>query len=204
MSDTQHTPVDLDLQKDTGLRVKWSDGTASYYPIAYLRRLSPSAGIVAGWHAASWFRYPVRPRARVREFLRTTDTGVRHRCAARPSRTTPSVGGGPPRSTDPSKACAPVPGWRRRDGPRQRAHSRGHQRPRTTAHARKRHGFRFLELPVYLNNYQPTLVFLETFKNSFCSCQTWTPVLNCFSLRVTTRYCRVLPPTLLVLSLISP
>ena len=37
------TPIDLDLKKDAGLTVRWSDGETSYYPIAYLRRLSPSA-----------------------------------------------------------------------------------------------------------------------------------------------------------------
>ncbi len=36
-------PVRLDLQKDRGLTVEWSDGAESYYPIAYLRRMSPSA-----------------------------------------------------------------------------------------------------------------------------------------------------------------
>ncbi len=36
-------PVKLDLKKDRGLTVEWSDGTASYYSIAYLRRMSPSA-----------------------------------------------------------------------------------------------------------------------------------------------------------------
>ena len=43
MGETTHTPLDLDLQKDAGLRVRWDDGVESYYPIAYLRRLSPSA-----------------------------------------------------------------------------------------------------------------------------------------------------------------
>ena len=37
------TPVELDLQKDEGLAIVWSDGVRSYYPIAHLRRLSPSA-----------------------------------------------------------------------------------------------------------------------------------------------------------------
>ena len=37
------TPIDLDLKKDEGLTIRWSDGVSSYYPIAYLRRLSPSA-----------------------------------------------------------------------------------------------------------------------------------------------------------------
>lgn len=37
------TPAQLDLQKDAGLTVVWSDGVRSYYPIGHLRRLSPSA-----------------------------------------------------------------------------------------------------------------------------------------------------------------
>lgn len=36
-------PARLDLKKDRGLTIEWSDGTASYYSIAYLRRMSPSA-----------------------------------------------------------------------------------------------------------------------------------------------------------------
>lgn len=37
------TPAKLDLKKDRGLTVEWSDGTTSYYSIAYLRKMSPSA-----------------------------------------------------------------------------------------------------------------------------------------------------------------
>src|SRR5437016_354959 len=37
------SPRNLDLKKDSGLTVEWSDGTRSFYPIAYLRRMSPSA-----------------------------------------------------------------------------------------------------------------------------------------------------------------
>jgi DUF971 family protein len=37
------TPLHLDLKKDRGLTVQWPDGTTSHYPIAYLRRMSPSA-----------------------------------------------------------------------------------------------------------------------------------------------------------------
>jgi len=37
------TPTHLDLKKDTGLAITWSDGRASFYPIGYLRRMSPSA-----------------------------------------------------------------------------------------------------------------------------------------------------------------
>ena len=36
-------PVHLDLKKDSGLTVHWADGTTSHYPVAYLRRMSPSA-----------------------------------------------------------------------------------------------------------------------------------------------------------------
>lgn len=38
-----HRPVELDLKKDRGLTVRWDDGTGSFYSIAQLRRLSPSA-----------------------------------------------------------------------------------------------------------------------------------------------------------------
>ncbi|MGH7241829.1 MAG: gamma-butyrobetaine hydroxylase-like domain-containing protein [Phycisphaerales bacterium] len=37
------SPTDIDLKKDKGLTIRWADGTTSYYPIAYLRRMSPSA-----------------------------------------------------------------------------------------------------------------------------------------------------------------
>ncbi len=40
---TGQTPAHLDLAKDRGLTVTWSDGTSSFYPIGYLRRMSPSA-----------------------------------------------------------------------------------------------------------------------------------------------------------------
>jgi DUF971 family protein len=36
-------PAKLDLKKDKGLAVEWADGTSSYYSIAYLRKMSPSA-----------------------------------------------------------------------------------------------------------------------------------------------------------------
>jgi len=36
-------PVHLDLKKDHGLTVQWRDGTSSFYAIAYLRKMSPSA-----------------------------------------------------------------------------------------------------------------------------------------------------------------
>lgn len=36
-------PLHLDLEKDRGLTVRWSDGRQSFYPIAYLRKMSPSA-----------------------------------------------------------------------------------------------------------------------------------------------------------------
>lgn len=36
-------PRHLDLAKDSGLTVEWADGTRSFYPVPYLRRMSPSA-----------------------------------------------------------------------------------------------------------------------------------------------------------------
>ncbi len=38
-----NTPTHLDLKKDRGLTIRWADGGGSYYSIAYLRRMSPSA-----------------------------------------------------------------------------------------------------------------------------------------------------------------
>jgi DUF971 family protein len=37
------TPTHLDLKKDRGLTVQWADGNTSYFSIALLRRMSPSA-----------------------------------------------------------------------------------------------------------------------------------------------------------------
>ena len=36
-------PLHLDLEKDRGLTVQWADGRTSFYPVNYLRRMSPSA-----------------------------------------------------------------------------------------------------------------------------------------------------------------
>jgi DUF971 family protein len=36
-------PRQLDLKKDQGLTVEWADGSRTFYPVAYLRRMSPSA-----------------------------------------------------------------------------------------------------------------------------------------------------------------
>lgn len=36
-------PTHLDLKKDRGLTIAWGDGGTSYFSIAYLRRMSPSA-----------------------------------------------------------------------------------------------------------------------------------------------------------------
>lgn len=38
-----HTPMNLDLKKDQALTITWDDGLISVYPIAHLRRMSPSA-----------------------------------------------------------------------------------------------------------------------------------------------------------------
>jgi DUF971 family protein len=39
------SPAALDLKKDRGLTIQWGDGATSYYSIAYLRRMSPSADV---------------------------------------------------------------------------------------------------------------------------------------------------------------
>lgn len=36
-------PKRLDVRKDEGLSVEWGEGGASFYPVGYLRRMSPSA-----------------------------------------------------------------------------------------------------------------------------------------------------------------
>lgn len=36
-------PTHLDLDRNNGLTISWPDGTESFYPVAYLRRMSPSA-----------------------------------------------------------------------------------------------------------------------------------------------------------------
>lgn len=38
-----YSPAHLDLKKDSALTITWNDGRESVYPIAHLRRLSPSA-----------------------------------------------------------------------------------------------------------------------------------------------------------------
>ncbi len=38
-------PTKLDLKKDRGLTIEWDDGSTSYFSIAYLRRMSPSADV---------------------------------------------------------------------------------------------------------------------------------------------------------------
>ena len=36
-------PLHLDLQRDSGLSIRWNDGRESFYPLVLLRRMSPSA-----------------------------------------------------------------------------------------------------------------------------------------------------------------
>lgn len=36
-------PEHLDIDRSSGLRVSWPDGTTTFYPVGYLRRMSPSA-----------------------------------------------------------------------------------------------------------------------------------------------------------------
>jgi DUF971 family protein len=43
MAEHANTPVHIDLKKSESLTIGWADGTTSIYPIAYLRKMSPSA-----------------------------------------------------------------------------------------------------------------------------------------------------------------
>ncbi len=36
-------PVNLDLDRQRGLTVEWPDGSTQFFPVAFLRRMSPSA-----------------------------------------------------------------------------------------------------------------------------------------------------------------
>lgn len=38
-----NTPLHLDLDKERGLTIRWADGATSYYSLALLRKMSPSA-----------------------------------------------------------------------------------------------------------------------------------------------------------------
>ena len=40
---SSNRPAHLDLKKDKGLAVRWGDGSLSFFPIQYLRAMSPSA-----------------------------------------------------------------------------------------------------------------------------------------------------------------
>lgn len=39
-------PLHLDLKRSEALTIHWSDGRVSVYPVAYLRRMSPSADAI--------------------------------------------------------------------------------------------------------------------------------------------------------------
>lgn len=39
-------PEHIDLKRDEALTVRWSDGRVSVYPVAFLRRMSPSADAI--------------------------------------------------------------------------------------------------------------------------------------------------------------
>lgn len=36
-------PVNIDLERERGLTVEWADGSTCFFPVAFLRRKSPSA-----------------------------------------------------------------------------------------------------------------------------------------------------------------
>lgn len=36
-------PEHIDVRRDEGVTIRWADGTTAFYPVEYLRRMSPSA-----------------------------------------------------------------------------------------------------------------------------------------------------------------
>ncbi len=44
-------PRQIDLEKTRGLTVTWAEGTSTFFPIAYLRKMSPSADMREMRHA---------------------------------------------------------------------------------------------------------------------------------------------------------
>lgn len=57
-------PAKLDVDRRTGLTVTWADGTAAFYPVMHLRRLSPSADAKAIREELSRNPLAVLPSAR--------------------------------------------------------------------------------------------------------------------------------------------
>jgi DUF971 family protein len=43
MTAHQNAPKHLDLQRKSGLRIDWNDDVRVFYPVEFLRRMSPSA-----------------------------------------------------------------------------------------------------------------------------------------------------------------
>jgi DUF971 family protein len=43
MAANQTVPKHLDLQRESGLRIDWNDDFSVFYPVEFLRRMSPSA-----------------------------------------------------------------------------------------------------------------------------------------------------------------
>jgi DUF971 family protein len=70
------TPTNIDLKKDSGLAIDWSDGTRSFYPIAYLRRMSPSAEMVELREKVTKNRLTVIPNSMVRDPAAVAATGA--------------------------------------------------------------------------------------------------------------------------------
>jgi len=70
------SPTNIDLKKDAGLTVDWSDGTRSFYPIAYLRRMSPSAEMVELRERVTKNRLTVIPNSMARDPAAITATGA--------------------------------------------------------------------------------------------------------------------------------
>ena len=66
-------PKSIDLDREKGLTILWNDGVRSFYPLAYLRRMSPSADMRQLRTEMATNRLVVLPDTGPAQDLRATD-----------------------------------------------------------------------------------------------------------------------------------
>ena len=76
-------PASLDLDRKKGLTITWQDGSASFYPIVYLRRMSPSADMRQLRDEMASNPLTVLPDTGPSEALHATDAQLAGRYAVR-------------------------------------------------------------------------------------------------------------------------
>lgn len=76
-------PKSIDLDREKGLTITWHDGARSFYPLAYLRRMSPSADMRQLRTEMATNRLVVLPDAGPTQDLRAIDAQLVGRYALR-------------------------------------------------------------------------------------------------------------------------